>query len=173
MTVDPLLRDSIAHDVWATAELLRFLDGLTPEQRRATAPGAYGSAVETVRHLIDAVSWYQHRLGLERLGWEERDEHTEDVAELRRRAGEVESRWARVFEEPFDPERVIESEPDADPPEYIRAGVYVAQVFNHGSEHRDQVNAILTSIGIRPPELDVWAYAYATGRVWTDPTPTV
>jgi uncharacterized damage-inducible protein DinB len=68
---------------------------------------------------------------------------------------------------------VIESEPDIDPPEHIRDSVYLAQAWNHGSEHRDQVNVIITSLGIRPPELDVWAYAYATGRVWTAPEPTV
>jgi hypothetical protein len=34
------------------------------------------------------------------------------------------------------------------------------------------VCTILTTLGIEPPELDVWAYAYATGRVWTDPAPT-
>ncbi len=173
MAIDPLLRDSFAHEVWANRAILSFCDQLAPEQLRATTPGAYGSIAQTIRHVLDAAAWYQHRLGLERLEWEERDEHTDDVAELDRRAHEVEARWERVFERPFDPERVIDSLPGDDPLEHIRAGVYVAQVFNHGSEHRDQVCTILTTLGIQPPELDVWAYAYATGRVETDPAPTV
>jgi uncharacterized damage-inducible protein DinB len=170
--MDPLLRDSFAHEAWANRALLEFCEQLTPEQLRATAAGAYGGLADTIRHHLDAAAWYQHRLGLERLGWEERDLHTEDLGELRRRADEVEARWERVFQAPFDPERVIDSEPGVDPREHIRAGVYVAQVFNHGSEHRDQVCTILSALGIRPPELDVWAYAYATGRVRVDPAPT-
>ncbi|MGZ4110031.1 MAG: DinB family protein [Actinomycetota bacterium] len=173
MAIDPLLRDSFAHEVWANRALLSFCGQLTPEQLRATTPGAYDSIAQTIRHVLDAAAWYQHRLGLERLGWEERDEHTVDVAELGRRADEVAARWERVFERPFDPERIIDTPPGDDPVEHIRAGVYVAQVFNHGSEHRDQVCTILTTLGIQPPELDVWAYAWATGRLQTDPDPTV
>ncbi len=56
--------------------------------------------------------------------------------------------------------------------EHIRAGAYIGQIFNHGSEHRGQVWTILTTLGITPPDLEVWAYAYAACRVWTDPKPT-
>ncbi len=173
MAIDPLLRDAFGHERWANEALLAFCGDLTLEQLRATTAGAYGTLIDTIRHHLDAAAWYQHRLGLERLGWEERDEHTEDVAELQRRAAEVGDRWERVFEEPFDPERVVDTEPDVVPPEHIRAGVYLAQVFNHGSEHRDQVCTIISTLGMQPPELDVWAYAYATGRVEVDPQPTV
>jgi uncharacterized damage-inducible protein DinB len=172
VAIDPLLRDAFAHEAWANAALLSFLQELTPEQRRATTPGAYGSVGETLRHHLDAAAWYQHRLGLERLAWEADDVATEDVAELRRRADEVAARWERVFEGPFDPERVLDPVEEVQPPEHTKAGVYVAQVLNHGSEHRGQVCTILTTLGIDPPELDVWAYAYATGRVRVDPAPT-
>ena len=170
--IDPVLRDSFAHEAWANRALLDFCAELTPEQLRATTTGAYGGLADTIRHHLDAAAWYQHRLGLERLEWEERDHHTDDVAELRRRAEVVEGRWQRVFEHGFDPDRVLDPEPGVEPAEHIPAGVYVAQVFNHGSEHRDQVCTILSTLGIQPPELDVWAYAYASGRVRVDPTPT-
>jgi uncharacterized damage-inducible protein DinB len=172
--VDPILRDAFEHENWANASLLDFCGRLTPEQLRATAPGAYGGLADTIRHLLDAAAWYQHRLGLERLAWEEADLHTEDLGELRRRASEVAPRWAKIFEvEPFDTERAIEGQAEDGSVERIRAGVYVAQALDHGTEHRGQVCTILTTLGIQPPELDVWAYAYATGRVWTDPGPTV
>jgi uncharacterized damage-inducible protein DinB len=173
MAIDPVLRDAFAHEAWANNALLAFFDDLTPEQLGETAPGAYGGMADTLRHHLDAAAWYQHRLGLPRLEWEEHDRHTEDVAELRRRAGQVEARWQEVFSEPFDPERVVPPRPDVQPSEHTKAGVYVAQVLNHGSEHRDQICTILTTLGIQPPELDVWAYAYATGRVEVETTPTV
>jgi uncharacterized damage-inducible protein DinB len=171
--VEAVLRDSVGHEVWATTALLRYCDDLSPEQLHATAPGAYGSLVETIRHVIDGAAWYQHRLGLERLAWEAEDVHTDDVAELRRRADEVAKRWDAVFEKPVDPEAIVDDADDDGTIEHIRAGVYLAQTFNHGSEHRGQACTIITTLGLTPPELDVWAYAYATGRVWTDPEPMV
>jgi uncharacterized damage-inducible protein DinB len=40
----------------------------------------------------------------------------------------------------------------------------LAQVLHHGTDHRSQVCTALTSLGLTPPEVDVWAYARATGR---------
>jgi uncharacterized damage-inducible protein DinB len=31
-------------------------------------------------------------------------------------------------------------------------------VINHATEHRAQIMAILTQLGITPPELDSWSY---------------
>jgi uncharacterized damage-inducible protein DinB len=39
-------------------------------------------------------------------------------------------------------------------------------------DHRSQICTALTSIGIEPPEIDVWAYADAAGRQWDVPAPT-
>lgn len=35
--------------------------------------------------------------------------------------------------------------------------VRLAQVLHHGTYHRSQVCTALTSLGITPPEIDVWA----------------
>ena len=40
----------------------------------------------------------------------------------------------------------------------------LAQVIHHGTDHRSQVCTILSTLGIEPPEIDVWAYGEATGR---------
>jgi uncharacterized damage-inducible protein DinB len=171
--VEPVLRDSFDHEGWATAALLRYCDDLSPEQLRATAPGAYGSLAATIGHMIDSAAWYQHRLGLERLAWEAGKHRTDDPRELRRRADEVRARWDSVLEKPVDPEAIVDDVDEDGTVEHIRAGVYLAQALNHGSDHRDQACTIITTLGLQPPELDVWAYAYATGRVWTEPEPTV
>jgi uncharacterized damage-inducible protein DinB len=36
--------------------------------------------------------------------------------------------------------------------------IILAQVINHATEHREQVKAILTQLGIEPPDLQGWAY---------------
>jgi uncharacterized damage-inducible protein DinB len=43
-------------------------------------------------------------------------------------------------------------------------GLRLAQVVHHGSDHRSQVCTALTSLGITPPEIDLWAYGEAIGR---------
>ncbi len=43
-------------------------------------------------------------------------------------------------------------------------GMRLAQVIHHGTDHRSQVCTALTSLGIEPPEIDVWAWGEATNR---------
>jgi len=40
----------------------------------------------------------------------------------------------------------------------------VAQVVQHGTDHRSQVCTALSSFGLTPPEVDLWAFGEATGR---------
>ena len=48
------------------------------------------------------------------------------------------------------------------------AGLRLAQAIHHGTDHRSQVCTALTSLGIEPPEIDLWAYGEATGRTRSD-----
>lgn len=43
------------------------------------------------------------------------------------------------------------------------AGIVMAQVFHHGSVHREQICAMLTGLGIEPPDVQPWGFADATG----------
>jgi uncharacterized damage-inducible protein DinB len=43
-------------------------------------------------------------------------------------------------------------------------GLRLAQVVHHGTDHRSQVCTALTSLGLTPPEIDLWAFARASGR---------
>ena len=36
--------------------------------------------------------------------------------------------------------------------------ILLTQAINHATEHRAQIMAILTQLGIQPPELDSWSY---------------
>jgi uncharacterized damage-inducible protein DinB len=40
----------------------------------------------------------------------------------------------------------------------VPKAVILAQAINHATEHRAQIMAILTHLGIQPPELDLWLY---------------
>jgi uncharacterized damage-inducible protein DinB len=36
--------------------------------------------------------------------------------------------------------------------------ILLTQAINHATEHRAQIMAILTQLGIQPPDLDGWSY---------------
>jgi len=53
-----LLSDAFAHHFWATERLIDACAALTPEQLKTPAPGAYGSIIDTLRHLVESDRWY-------------------------------------------------------------------------------------------------------------------
>ena len=161
------LLDPFRHNAWATRELIGICRELSPEQLDATAPGAYGSVVRTLHHLISSESYYRMLLTGEPRKWRSSDE-TPPHEELARRADEMAAFWEGFLAEPFDPERIVTDE-DEDGFHEIRAGMVMAQVLNHGTDHRTQVLTILTQLGVEHPYLDGWDYGAAAGRVTTTP----
>jgi uncharacterized damage-inducible protein DinB len=64
-----------------------------------------------------------------------------------------------------------EIDPDADVVEHgdgwefhAPAGLRLAQVIQHGTDHRSQICTALTNLGVTPPEIDLWSFGEATGR---------
>jgi uncharacterized damage-inducible protein DinB len=43
-------------------------------------------------------------------------------------------------------------------PREVPKTIILTQVINHATEHRAQIMAILTQLGIQPPDLDSWSY---------------
>jgi uncharacterized damage-inducible protein DinB len=43
---------------------------------------------------------------------------------------------------------------------HATAGIRLAQAIHHGTDHRSQVCTALTTLGIEPPAIDVWDYAW-------------
>ncbi|HYF10884.1 MAG TPA: hypothetical protein VEC09_01130, partial [Actinomycetota bacterium] len=44
-------------------------------------------------------------------------------------------------------------------------GIRLAQAVHHGTDHRSQTCTALTTLGIEPPEIDVWDFGLVTGSV--------
>ncbi len=51
-------------------------------------------------------------------------------------------------------------------------GIRLAQVMHHGTDHRSQICTALTTLGIEPPEVDVWDFGHAQARVDETPPPS-
>ena len=156
------LLEAFRHNSWATSQLLVFCRDLPEEQLAASATGAYGSIRSTFNHLVLSDGRYLRRLAGDAPAWVDRPDDA-DLDELAAQAEEAGQLWERLLSEPVDAEGVVVVDDGA---LEVRAGVIVAQALHHGNAHREQICAILTNLGIEPPDIQPWEYAWPTGRVW-------
>jgi uncharacterized damage-inducible protein DinB len=156
-----LLDDAMAHHIWATEQIIEVCAELTEKQLATPAPGSYGPIIETLRHLVSTDAWYLTFFLDEpqRLNPDERP----DLAELRRVIGENGRDWAGILAGNPDGETDTVEEGDGwkfHAPTAFR----LATTIQHGTDHRSQICTALTSLGIEPPEIDLWGWGKATGR---------
>jgi uncharacterized damage-inducible protein DinB len=156
-----LLDDAMAHHIWATEQLIDACKDLTPEQLTTPAPGTYGAIIDTFRHLVSTDCWYLTFFGDEPQRIE--DGSAADLDELRSAITSNGKDWMELLAGDLDG--------DAEMVEhgegwnfYSPTGLRLAQVVQHGTDHRSQVCTALTSFGMEPPGIDLWAYGEATGR---------
>jgi uncharacterized damage-inducible protein DinB len=162
--MNEVLFDSIRHNNWATGRLVEFCreQNLSEEQIRARGVGTYGDIRETLNHIVVCDGSYVRRLLDIPLEWADSEADVE-LAQLAERAAELSVLWEQVLASPLDVERVRVIDDGA---EEVRLGIFVAQALNHANHHREQVCAILTGLGIQPPDIQAWEYAWVTGRIW-------
>ncbi|MDQ4035848.1 MAG: hypothetical protein M3153_07950 [Chloroflexota bacterium] len=156
-----LLDDAMAHHVWATEQLIDACKALTPQQLATPAPGTYGSIIDTFRHLVSTDCWYLTFFGDQPRRIDERSEAGLD--ELRSAITGNGKDWVELLGIGLDGE--------ADNVEHgdgwtfhAPIGLRLAQVVQHGTDHRSQVCTALSSFDVEPPGIDLWAYGEATGR---------
>jgi len=160
--VNEALLEAFRHNAWATKQLLAFCRGLSEEQLTSSGTGTFGGILATFNHLVLSDARYLLRLAGSAPAWVDRDESA-DLDQLKARVEETEQLWEQLLSKPVDAERVIIVDQGAN---QVRAGVFVAQALHHGNAHREQICAILTGLGIQPPDVQAWEYAWATGRLW-------
>jgi len=164
-----VLDDAFGHHVWATLRLLDTCLALTPEQLETTVPGTYGSILATMRHLVGADRSYLWLLSDGQLP--EIDEDALDLAALRAAMEADGPVWTEVIDRDVDASRVVVRHRDDGSESLAPLGIRLAQVIHHGTDHRSQICTALTSLGIVPPEIDVWDFAWSQGRLSEVPAP--
>jgi uncharacterized damage-inducible protein DinB len=165
-----MLDDAFAHHVWATLRLIDACSALSPEQLETTVPGTYGSILDTTRHLVGSDAWYLFRLTGDS-GHVIDDDHM-SLAELRAAMEGHGAAWSGVLGRDLDPDAVLVGRNDDGSETHAATGVRIAQVLHHGTDHRSQVCTALTTLGVEPPDIDVWAYAATIGRLVEVPPTT-
>ncbi len=165
----PILADAFDHHVWATLRVIDACLALDDEQLATTVPGTYGSILDTMRHLVGADASYLNLLSGGRVA--AIDEASMSLAELRPVMAANGPAWTEVVAAATDPDVSVTRTRDDGSTGTAPLGVRLAQVVHHGTDHRSQVCTALTSLGITPPEIDVWDMAASQGRLAeTEPT---
>ena len=160
-----LLVEFFHHNSMMNRRLLDACRQLPPEQLGATATGTYGSVGATLVHIANAQEGYAARL----LDTDRPERLPEDpfpgfdVVAERFAHGDTQLEEAATHE---DEDRKVKVTGD-DPPGtwWMPVSLYLLQAVNHGTEHRSQVATILTQLGVEPPNLDGWAYIFASGHM--------
>ncbi len=156
-----LLDDAMAHHIWATERLIDACKDLTPEQLSTPAPGTYGPIIDTFRHLVSTDCWYLTFFGDEPQRIEDGAEASLD--ELRSAITSNGKDWVGLLAGGLDGEANMVEHGDGWN-FHAPTGFRLAQVVHHGTDHRSQISTALTSFGVEPPGIDLWAYGEATGR---------
>jgi uncharacterized damage-inducible protein DinB len=165
-----VLQDAFDHHIWATLRLLDACEALTPDQLETTVPGTYGSLIATLRHTVGADRGYLTLLANERLPrLEDEDEGVMDLAVMRDVMEADGPVWDELVAGDLDAGREVVRHRDDGSTSTAPLGVRLAQVIHHGTDHRSQVCTALTTLGIEPPEIDVWAWADSEGRLGETP----
>jgi uncharacterized damage-inducible protein DinB len=164
-----LLADAYGHHVWATLRLIDTCLTLSPEQLASSVPGTYGSILDTMRHTVGADASYLYALTEGRVPTIEED--AMDLAGLRAVMVRNGPAWSALLATEIDPDAVVTRHRDDGSESHAPAGIRLAQALHHGTDHRSQICTALTALGIEPPAIDAWEYAWQDGRLSETPAP--
>jgi uncharacterized damage-inducible protein DinB len=164
-----VLADAFGHHTWATLRLIDACSGLTDEQLASSVPGIYGPILDTMRHVVGADRSYLVLLSDGAVP--PIDEDTMDLAALRAVMEADGSVWEGIVTRDIDPDVMVTRHRDDGSESEAPLGIRFAQVIHHGTDHRSQICTALTNLGVEPPEIDVWDFAWSQGRLReTEPT---
>lgn len=160
------------HNAWANLTLLEFCGGLADRQLDATAIGCFGSIRDTLVHIASSEADYVNLAT---------DTLPPVPPPMDRFVGfavlEDAVRWAgdellRLAVSARADTIVRVQRPQEPIFEYPLAGLMV-QALNHSTEHRAQISAIITQLGIEPPSLSGWRYMREMGEFHEFEAPAV
>ena len=79
--------------------------------------------------------------------------------------------WSEFLAADLDPDVIVVRHREDGSESHAPLGIRLAQVVHHGTDHRSQICTALTNLGIEPPAIDVWDFAWQQGRL-TETGPT-
>jgi uncharacterized damage-inducible protein DinB len=145
-----------SHNLWANLRLLERCAELNTKQLNSTISGTFGSIRETLQHIVYAEQSYFSRISTGEPHHRPDDAPPitlDEMVESVRKTGVGFIEWAPKIQ--ADDTVLLNWEGT---PREVSKTIILTQVINHATEHRAQIMAILTQIGVQPPDLDSWSY---------------
>lgn len=156
MNTSDALTHLYRHHQWANLRLLEACAALNDDQLQAAIPGSFGSLVETLRHIAMSEQSYFSRIRTGQ-GYRRPSDAPPmsfpEMAEALKTTGEGLIEWAPKVQAGD----TVWVDWEGTPREVPKT-VILTQVINHATEHREQIKAMLTMLGIEPPDLQSWAF---------------
>lgn len=146
-----------SHHQWANLRLLEQCAALTSNQLDATILGSYGSIRDTLQHIIIAEQSYLYRIRTGQPRPDIEDEVALTIAEMiesARITGAGSIEWASKVQA-GDTVEVTWKDGSK---RQVQKAIILSQVIYHATEHRAQIMAIMTQLGVEPPDLQAWQY---------------
>ncbi|MCI0550021.1 MAG: hypothetical protein L0287_03625 [Anaerolineae bacterium] len=148
------------HNNWANQKIIQACSALNDEQLDAEPQSVTkGSIRQTLLHLVGSQASY---LSLLTLSVDARQYTPLEFAELQesaRMSGEGLLALARGEQKP------IKNQLQTRDGYFVEPWVLMVQIINHATEHREQINSMLSALGVTPPDLDGWSYGEATNAL--------
>ena len=128
----------------------------------ATLFGTYGSLRDTLQHFVRSEESYLYRIRTGQPLPRRENQPSMTIDEMLESVGKSGTgliEWAsKVQADDF----VLVNWKD-DTQRQVPKAIILNQAINHATEHRAQVMAILTQVGIDPPDVSSWSYFEAMG----------
>jgi uncharacterized damage-inducible protein DinB len=151
------------HNAWANLKLLDFCAHLSDAQLDATAIGGFGSIRDTLVHIVDAEVSYVERVNGKLPPQPLPENPFPGVGVLKeavRWAGDELLQLALSARSDTN----VRQRPPRRRFEYKLASLMI-QAVTHSTEHRTQVSAIITQLGMEPPDMSGWQYMEDIGEL--------
>lgn len=145
------------HHRWSNLTMIDVLATLTHEQLHLTVPGTYGSSIDTIRHIISSDADYVRIIpDAPRVPQVAQDGPFEGWHHLRLVAETTGTALIEYVDGLTDDMFFIDID-DGQAFDLTRS-MLLTQIIHHATEHRSQIRTTLSSHGIVPPEIAVWAW---------------
>jgi len=149
------------HNNWANLQIIQACCALSDEQLDAEPQSVTkGSIRRTLVHLVSSQQSYLRTLTVPLE--ERRNPPTVAFAELQDSvhiSGEGLLALARGEQRPLNAKLQTRDGYLVEP------WVLMVQIINHATEHREQINSMLSALGVTPPDLDGWSYGEVTNAL--------
>ena len=156
---DDILAKIFEHNNWANIQMIQACSALSDEQLDAEPISATkGSIRQTLLHLVSSQRGY---LALLTLPVEQRKKVPlafEDLKEVAQSSGEA---LLHLIENEELPRTRLQTTDGY----YVEPWVVILQIINHATEHREQINSMLSALGLTPLDHDGWSYGEFTNSL--------